>query len=95
MPAAPGQAGALPLPERMASALERFRGRVLLVLSGNDLTAAEFRDAARSARWKKALQANPLAIVELPDADHTFSTARWRSEVAEATRSWLREWAGR
>ena len=85
---------ALPLPDRMASALERFRGRVLLVLSGNDLTAAEFRDAvARSAHWGKALQANPLATVELPDADHTFSTARWRSEVAEATRSWLREWA--
>jgi uncharacterized protein len=85
---------ALPLPERMASALERFRGRVLLVLSGNDLTAAEFRDTVtRSARWGKALQANPLATVELPDADHTFSTARWRSEVAGATRSWLQEWA--
>jgi exosortase A-associated hydrolase 1 len=85
--------GAVPLPERMASALERFRGRVLLVLSGNDLTAAEFRDAARSALWRKALQAAPLATVELADADHTFSTARWRSEVAEATRSWLQGWA--
>jgi hypothetical protein len=77
----------------MASALQRFRGRVLLVLSGNDLTAAEFRDIARSARWEKALEANPLTTLELPDADHTFSAVRWRNEVAEATRSWLREWA--
>jgi exosortase A-associated hydrolase 1 len=84
----------LPLPERMASALEGFRGRVLLVLSGKDLTAAEFRDTvARSARWGMALQANPLTTVEVPDADHTFSTARWRREVAEATCSWVREWA--
>ncbi|MGH8310089.1 MAG: hydrolase 1, exosortase A system-associated, partial [Steroidobacteraceae bacterium] len=28
----------LPLPERMARGLERFRGRILLVLSGNDYT---------------------------------------------------------
>jgi exosortase A-associated hydrolase 1 len=82
-----------PLPDRMARALAGFRGRVLLVLSGNDLTAAEFRDTvARSSRWSKARQANPLATVELRDADHTFSTARWRSQVAEASRSWLREW---
>jgi exosortase A-associated hydrolase 1 len=83
----------LPLPDRMANTLARFQGRVLLVLSGKDLTAAEFRDTAgRSAAWAYALRANPPATVELPDADHTFSKGRWRSDVAEATRSWIRKW---
>jgi exosortase A-associated hydrolase 1 len=81
------------LPDRMAEALARFRGRVLLVLSGNDLTAAEFRDtAARSSAWSEALRANPPATVELPQADHTFSTGPWRADVAEATRSWIQQW---
>src|SRR5688572_251420 len=31
------------LPDRMEDALRRFRGRVLLILSGKDLTADEFR----------------------------------------------------
>jgi exosortase A-associated hydrolase 1 len=85
--------GELPLPDRIAAALARFRGRVLLVLSGKDLTAAEFRDtAARSAVWADALRGNPPATVELPDADHTFSTGPWRRDVAEATRSWMRKW---
>ncbi len=82
-----------PLPDRMARALAGFSGRVLLVLSGNDLTAAEFRDtAARSSAWREALRANPPATVELPQADHTFSTASWRAGVADATGSWLLEW---
>jgi exosortase A-associated hydrolase 1 len=82
----------LPLPDRMANALAQFRGRVLLVLSGKDLTAAEFRDtAARSGAWAEALQANPPTTVELPDADHTFSTGALRRDVAEATRSWMQK----
>ena len=31
----------VPLPERMARGLEKFRGQVLLVISGDDLTPAE------------------------------------------------------
>jgi uncharacterized protein len=82
-----------PLPDRMTNGLQRFRGRVLIVLSGKDYTAAEFRDVtARSARWQEALRANPLEMVELADADHTFSKAAWRDMVAQATRRWLREW---
>lgn len=84
----------LPLPDRVANALAQFRGRVLLVLSGNDLTAAEFRDTVRrSALWEGALRTNPPERVELQDADHTFSTRKWRDQVAEATRRWLREWS--
>jgi len=82
-----------PLPMRMVDGLERFRGRVLFLLSGNDLTAAEFRDqAARSARWRKLLESERVTRRELPGATHTFSSAAWRRQAARWTSEWLASW---
>ena len=81
---------ALSLPERMAAGLERFAGPALFVLSGNDLTAAEFRDAAaRSHRWRRLRARDNLAWTELAEADHTFSRRSWRDEVARRTGDWV------
>jgi exosortase A-associated hydrolase 1 len=78
------------LPDRMADGLERFRGPVLWVLSGNDLTAAEFRDTvAASARWRGLMEAHRVRRVELAAADHTFSRRSWRDEVARHTGEWV------
>jgi exosortase A-associated hydrolase 1 len=79
----------LSLPERFARGLEAFRGEVLLVLSGRDLTAAEFRAAAGQGPLADALGRSRLAQVELADANHTFSSAAWRGEVERATMGWL------
>ncbi len=85
----PGRAG-VPLPERMAEGLERFRGKVLLVLSGDDITAAEFRQAARgSRRWRRMLASARVSLRELPGANHTFSRREWRDRVACWTRQWV------
>jgi exosortase A-associated hydrolase 1 len=79
-----------PLPDRMLDAMHRFRGRLLLVLSGRDLTADEFRQCvARDRRWRKALGARAIERRELPDADHTFSTAAWREALETWTCNWL------
>ncbi len=79
-----------PLPERMLDGLQRFRGRILLVLSGNDLTAKEFVDLAASSRaWRKALASGRVTRVDLPDANHTFSTRAWRDRVATSTAQWV------
>ena len=79
-----------PLPERMARSLARFRGEVLIVLSGKDYVAAEFRDAvAASAAMKRALSGDRVSWHRLADADHTFSTAAWRDQVAQTTRDWI------
>jgi uncharacterized protein len=81
----------LPLPERMALGLTRFRGPVLLVLSGKDLTAREFEDAAgASPTWQRLLDDKRLSIARLPPADHTFSRAEWREAVEALTLDWLR-----
>lgn len=87
-PAALG--GGEPLPDRMAAALERFRGPLLLVISARDLTAQEFLDAAKgSARWEKALSRDRVTWKSFPDADHTFSTQAQRDAVARCTLEWV------
>ncbi|MCL2658277.1 MAG: hydrolase 1, exosortase A system-associated [Betaproteobacteria bacterium] len=77
------------LPERFAQGLIGFKGRVLLVLSGNDLTAAEFRSALSAPPLEAAIENSLLAHIELAEANHTFSSAEWRGKVEQATLEWL------
>ncbi|WP_317202247.1 hydrolase 1, exosortase A system-associated [Janthinobacterium sp.] len=81
------------LPERLRAALAAFDGRVLLILSGADLTAREFSDlVAADAGWRRRLAAPGVTRRELPGADHTFSRRVWREQVADWTAAWLRSW---
>jgi hypothetical protein len=78
---------------RMAEGLDGFDGHVLLVLSGNDLTAKEFLEHVReSETWTRLLASPKIRRIELPEADHTFSRAAWRREVEDATLEWLGSW---
>ncbi len=82
-----------PLPERMADGLARFTGPVLIILSGNDLTAAEFNDTVTaSAIWRRLLRQPRITRRDLPAANHTFSRQEWRQQVMEWTLQWLRSW---
>jgi len=79
-----------PLPDRMARSLAAFRGHVLIVTSGKDLTAAEFNDVTRTSRRWRRLLCNPrLTQYELKECDHTFSREAWQDEVAALTRKWI------
>jgi exosortase A-associated hydrolase 1 len=77
------------LPERFAQGLIGFKGQVLLVLSGNDLTAAEFRSALSSPPLQSAIENSLLTHIELAEANHTFSSAEWREKVEKTTLEWL------
>ncbi|MEH6570591.1 MAG: hydrolase 1, exosortase A system-associated, partial [Halioglobus sp.] len=67
------------LAQRFAVALDKFKGPVLVILSGNDLTASEFSDAVSSNRdLSKAMKRKNLRQESLPEADHTFSKQQWR-----------------
>lgn len=85
----PGPAGAVgggSLPERVANGLARFAGPVSLLMSEDDYTAAEFRDRAKDHRGlRSALSRCDARWVELPGADHTFSTPESTDRVARAT----------
>jgi uncharacterized protein len=84
----PLEAGSLP--ERMAAGWERFHGPILLILSGDDLTAAEFRDTtATSPAWQGLLDQPRVTVRELPEANHTFSRREWRDQVAQWTLEWV------
>jgi exosortase A-associated hydrolase 1 len=80
------------LAARMGDGLRRFRGRVLLITSGRDLVAQEFNAAATEAPWRGLLQDARVERQVLAAADHTFSTAAWRGQVADWTIRWLRSW---
>jgi len=79
------------LVERMGDNLLPYRGLVLLIISGRDLTAREFDAAARLSRaWRTILGDRRLTRHELAEADHTFSRGTWRDQVAEWTWEWIK-----
>lgn len=82
-----------PLPERMLTGLSRFQGRLLLIISGNDLTAQEFLDVvSASPEWQKLLASPRVSRLDLPEATHTFSRREWRDQVAVRTKEWMQSW---
>ena len=81
------------LPERMADGFKYFEGKVLLITSGDDLTAQEFTDLAEaSPKWKKLLKSSNVRHSNIPEADHTFSQKKWRDQVSNWTREWIQSW---
>ncbi|MCC7641845.1 MULTISPECIES: hydrolase 1, exosortase A system-associated [unclassified Janthinobacterium] len=74
-------------------ALAQFQGKVLLILSGDDLGAREWqalldgdtawRAVAARAQWTQA---------QVAGANHTFASAAWRGEVEQLCARWLRSW---
>lgn len=82
----------LALPDRMLCGLQQFKKPVLLILSGRDYTADEFRDLiSRSKDWKKWIAGSKIKELIIPETDHTFSSAIWRDTVANETLFWLKE----
>ncbi|WP_313029320.1 hydrolase 1, exosortase A system-associated [Massilia alkalitolerans] len=78
------------LPERMAAGLARFDGRILVMLSGADLTAQEFADLAGSDQgWRRLLEGQRVTRHTLPGADHTCSRRDWHEQVVDWTCDWM------
>jgi exosortase A-associated hydrolase 1 len=92
-PDRPAAGAAAPLPDRMLRSLSRFNGRILLILSGNDLIAREFAGLLTTEHaWSSWCAAPAVERRDLPDADHTFASDRWRGQVEQWTLTWLRSW---
>jgi uncharacterized protein len=92
-PSHPASCDLAPLPDRMLEGFTQFRGRVLLILSGNDLTAQEFSDLVKGSReWRKLLASPRVTSFRLHEANHTFSRREWRDQVAVWTKDWICSW---
>lgn len=86
-------ASVAPLPERMLNGLSGFHGKVLLILSGRDLTAQEFSEVVKASKpWQRLLASARVSHKALPDADHTFSRRAWRDQVSTWTGDWIKSW---
>ncbi len=80
----------LPLPERMKQGLERFKYPVLCILSGNDLTASEFKELiVADSGWQQLFNQQRVQRLNFDESDHTFSRAVWRNQVSKWTLDWL------
>lgn len=78
--------------QRMTDGLHAFRGRVLLLISGADLTASEFLIYMQGSPQRRALLADArITRVDFEGADHTFSQLTWQRRAEEATVRWLQD----
>lgn len=76
---------------RMADALRRFPGGVLLILAGADLTAREFEEYVMTdPAWNGVLAQRNIHCHRVGGADHTFSTQAWRYQVENCLVEWLK-----
>jgi exosortase A-associated hydrolase 1 len=77
--------------ERMGKGLAGFSGRILVLISERDLTAAEFTDLCkRSRRWRRALKRSNVTVERLKGADHTFSARVDLDRANTLSVKWLR-----
>jgi uncharacterized protein len=79
-----------PFQQAMSKAWRSFKGPILLVLSGQDLTAKEFLEHAGSAEdWRGLLALQGVTRVDIDAADHTLSTYQAQSAFEAAVLDWL------
>lgn len=76
--------------EAMRSGLLNFTGPVLVVQSGRDLTADEFRArCAGDPEWQRGLSRGDVEVFDMAEADHTFSRARDLGQFNDHLKEWL------
>jgi uncharacterized protein len=82
---------AQPFIPRMRQGLSRFRGDLLMVMSGRSILSKEFDDlVAADAHWQVALRApRHLRRHELPEGDQTLSSIASRQELVQVLSAWL------
>jgi len=74
------------LADRLADGLAKFGRDRLVLISGQDLTAAEFLDAGASdKRLRGQIEDSRTQVITLAQADHTFSRSQNRVEVEAAS----------
>lgn len=78
--------------DRMSAGLINSQSSTLLVLSGDDYTASEFRDQClHSVAWQRCIETKCLKLIEFQEADHTFSAKPLAHNLNLAVTSWLIE----
>jgi len=70
----------------MHQGITNFDGAVSIILSGNDLVAAEFELLiSKDKKWRHISQRIGITISRVDGANHTFSSEYWRKQVESIT----------
>ena len=78
--------------ERMRRGWAAWAKPVLLILSGDDLTAAEFRQlVGADESWRSLVESPLVTSVTIAPANHTFARAEWRALVEQHSCRWIDE----
>jgi exosortase A-associated hydrolase 1/exosortase A-associated hydrolase 2 len=84
---------AQPLPVKTALGLRRFRGPVMILMSGHDYIAREFDEVVKaSAAWNGLLEDARVSRRDLPGADHSFSRDTWKRQASDWVCEWIASW---
>lgn len=79
------------LPDRVFQSLALFPGKIMFLISGNDLTAAEFMDSvANDRKRQKLMSSHKVTLTRFPEANHTFSRREWMHDVIKQTAHWIK-----
>lgn len=74
-------------------ALTQFQGKVLLILSGDDLGAREWQTLLHGdGAWRAVAARAQWTQAQVDGANHTFASAAWRGEVEQLCARWLQSW---
>ncbi|NMM81183.1 hydrolase 1, exosortase A system-associated [Acidovorax sp. SRB_14] len=77
--------------ELMAQGWHAFEGKMILILSGRDLTAQEFVEHAKMhPAWRGLLARPGVSEYQIHGADHTFSGTLAKREVETVMLAWLK-----
>ncbi|GAB5381754.1 MAG: hydrolase 1, exosortase A system-associated [Aliiglaciecola sp.] len=80
---------------RMQKGLAQFSGEICLILSGVDLTAKEFEEQTLGKKSWRVLQSKNAQLHKIEQADHTFSTKKYKQEVETITANFVKQLASR
>lgn len=68
--------------DEMLNNAKAFQGDIHFILSGNDLTANEFKLLTRSKKeWKELMLKENVTVSTVELADHTFSRTDWHKQM--------------
>ena len=74
---------------RMLLGLQKFHGKLCLILSGADLTAREFDEQTHNNKAWQKLRNKGNEIHRIAEADHTFSASEFKQKVEQITYNFI------
>lgn len=72
--------------DKMYQGFALFHGKAHIILSGNDLTADEFRLlTSTDKKWRTLMQDKTVNLQMVAEANHTFASQLWQAELLKQT----------